>query len=174
MQLLTTHGTRLLFVSLAFGALFVLAFLRLGSTVQIIVYAPVLLALALAAIGDLHCRRIPNWLTVLGLGWALISSMLPGVSRLQDAGLGALCCGGLLLVVAVLSRGAIGGGDVKLGGMIGAALGVTDGFQVLLAAQLIAALIALPLLLAGQPRARDLPFGPFLAFPAFLVLILRT
>jgi hypothetical protein len=90
---------------------------------------------ALAAIVDLQRKTIPNWLTVPGLVWVLGSSAILGWPRLADALFGLLFCGGVLLILAVISRGSIGGGDVKLMAMIGALLGWRWGFGVLAAAE---------------------------------------
>ncbi|HWU36836.1 MAG TPA: A24 family peptidase, partial [Candidatus Acidoferrum sp.] len=130
--------------------------------------------LALAAIVDIHRKIVPDWLTFPGLAWALAASAFLGRPRLTDAMLGVLFCGGTLLILAVISRGSIGGGDVKLMAMIGASLGWRWGFGVLVFAQIAAAVVAAYLFLAHRKGRKDtLPFGPFLGAAALLVLNAR-
>jgi len=110
-----------------------------------IVVLPALLAI-LAGITDWRSRRIPNWLTVPGLllgitvnafasGWAGAEDSLEG------AGLGLL-----LLLPFVLLR-ALGAGDWKLVGALGACLGPQSLITILLAAVLVAGLMALILVI---------------------------
>ncbi len=83
--------------------------------------AQILLAMlvATAAIFDLRCRRIPNWLVlagiVVGLGWNAHSSGFSGMGR-AATGLGLVFA---LYLPFYLIR-ALGAGDVKLLAAIGA------------------------------------------------------
>ncbi len=156
-----------------FGALTVAAAVRLGWASEGAIRLPIVAALAAAAVLDVKSRRIPDWLTLPALAWALGASLLPSNWRPWDALSGAIVAAGLLLGLALLSRGGVGGGDVKLSAAIGASLGVQGGLFVLAAAQLSAALIALPLFLTRQSGRRSaLPLGPFLALPAILALLI--
>jgi leader peptidase (prepilin peptidase)/N-methyltransferase len=72
--------------------------------------------------------------------------------------------GGLFLIIIVASRGGMGGGDMKLGAMLGAFLG----WKLVLVASLLAVLaggvVAIWLLAASRKGRKDpVPFGPFLA-----------
>ena len=71
-------------------------------------------ALSLAAVMDMRTRTIPDWLVVLV---ALTSMLPPGQPNL----LGGLA--GLPLLLAGITIGGIGGGDVKLMGACGLVLG---------------------------------------------------
>jgi len=101
-----------------------------------------------------------------------VASAFFGWPRLSDALLGVILCGGALLLFALISRGSIGGGDVKLMAMIGASLGWRWGFGVLAFAQLAAAGLAICLLITRRKGRKDaLPFGPFLAAFAVLAIL---
>lgn len=154
-----------------FGFLVIAAATHFGATVRALINLPAMILLAIAAIVDLQWKVIPDWLTLPGVMWALLTSAYLGWPRLGEALIGLALCGGALLLLALISRGGIGGGDVKLVAMIGAMLGWHWGFGVLAFAQLCAAGLALFLFVtSGKGRKDSLPFGPFLS--AFGVLAL--
>jgi prepilin peptidase CpaA len=94
----------------------------LKSLLPVAPLAPLAALLALAAAIDLRHRRIPNWLTLAMAVSGLAQSLLPGTHLSPgSAVLGLLTGVGLLIVPFVLQ--ALGGGDVKLLGAVGAWLG---------------------------------------------------
>ena len=102
-----------------------------------------LAALALAAaLTDIHSRRIPNWLVAAGfaagVGFQVHARGLPG---LWDALLGAAA--GFLVYLGLFALRAMGGGDVKLMGAIGAFTGPKDWFVIFVLASLIGGALAL-------------------------------
>jgi leader peptidase (prepilin peptidase)/N-methyltransferase len=79
--------------------------------------------------------------------------------------LGILLGGGVFFLIIVLSGGGMGGGDMKLGAMLGAFLGWKLLFLGLFLAAFLGGAVAVALLAAGRKGRKDpLPFGPFLAF----------
>jgi len=90
---------------------------------------------------------------------------------------GAAGLGGIALLVAVVSKGQFGGGDIKLFMMIGAGLGWSVGIWVFMFTFLAAAFIAWPIivlqkLLPQKRRVKELPMAPFIAFSAMLIMAL--
>jgi prepilin peptidase CpaA len=83
----------------------------------------VLAALLIVAVYvEMKERRIPNWLTLSGMGLGLLIGYLHGTTAFWSS-LGGLAIGfGFLFLFYVF--GGIGGGDVKLMGAAGALLGV--------------------------------------------------
>jgi len=161
-------------VGVLYGALILLAAYGFGFTSRAAINLPIMIVLATAGVVDLHRKRIPDRLTLPGLAWALAASLFLGWPRLLDALLGVLLCGGIMLLLAVISRGSIGGGDVKLVAAIGASLGWRWGFGVVAFAQVSLALLALCLFIARRKGRKDaLPFGPFLAAFAILALLAK-
>jgi leader peptidase (prepilin peptidase) / N-methyltransferase len=78
---------------------------------------------------------------------------------------GVLAVSGIFYVLFQLSKGKwIGGGDVKLGVVLGLLSGsVVNGFLLLFSASVLGVLAALPSLLQGKAnRKTELPFGPLL------------
>jgi leader peptidase (prepilin peptidase) / N-methyltransferase len=158
--------------TVAFAAVFsAVAVYRGGASALVLV--PLLVALAVVVVVDLRSKLVPDVVTLPALIYALAAAAVTGRPPLPDAVLGAVAGGGLLLVVAVVSRGGVGGGDVKLMAVIGAALGWKAGLLVLAASQVIGALLVLALLIARRawPRRMPLPIGSLLALLAAVALV---
>ena len=107
------------------------------------------LALALAVAAgwmDYRSRRIPNWLTVPGLLVGIAANTIAGgwnglKASLLGAGLGLL-----LLLPFVLLR-SLGAGDWKLAGAVGAFVGPSDLFSLLLVSVFVAGVMAMGLII---------------------------
>ena len=121
---------------------------------------------------DLEKYIIPNRLVLPLFIWSLIWQFLYPTIPLSAAGLGLLAGAGLFLLIAVLSKGGMGGGDIKLMAVLGLAAGWPLVLVVFLFAFLLGAVVGLFLLLIGKKSRRDpLPFAPFLSL-SFIISIL--
>src|ERR1041385_7904954 len=79
------------------------------------------LVLIVAVYFEMKERRIPNWLTILGMGLGLLIAYLHSTAAFWSS-VGGLVIGfGFLFIFYVF--GGIGGGDVKLMGAAGALMG---------------------------------------------------
>lgn len=120
------------------------------------VYIPHIAALAtslVAAVTDARSGRIPNWLTLPAAAAALALHASAGGSwGAVHSAAGLLLCAGVPWVVFRGSKGrAIGGGDVKLFGAVGAWLGPSMGLEIELGALGLLLIVALVrLAYAGQ------------------------
>ncbi len=150
------------------GLLFLLVFVARGPGLGLVPgFVLAALMVAVAAI-DLDLRIIPNPLTLCGVVAGLAFGLLgwSGVG-LWQALMGLVVCGGFLLVVGLAGRGGMGGGDVKLGAVIGAFLGWSTGLFGILLGFVIGAVVGLGLIVTGIRGRKDaIPFGPFLALGA--------
>ena len=97
------------------------------------------------AVYDVKFRRIPNWLTILGVvaGFA-VNAFSFGVAGLGRAGLG--CALALLIYVPLFALRAMGGGDVKLMAAVGSIAGPNDWFVVFVVTAIVGGIMALGLL----------------------------
>jgi leader peptidase (prepilin peptidase)/N-methyltransferase len=76
------------------------------------------------------------------------------------------------LLIAVISRGGMGGGDIKLVAMIGAFLGWPAVLMTIFLGAFTGAVAGLALMLLGKKGRKDMvPFGPFLALGALLAMV---
>lgn len=158
-------------IELLGGGLYLWVYLHWGFSVESVVYAGLMTSLLIITCIDLAYTIIPDSITlpgiVIGLG---VSTFFTSVG-LVDALLGMCIGGGLFLLIACLSRGGMGGGDIKLIAMIGAFLGLSSVLMTIFYGALSGAIIGILLIILRQKKRKDpLPFGPFLALGAFLTM----
>ena len=128
--------------------------------------------LVVLAATDLQDRVIPNRIVLPAAAIVLVAQIAFYSSRAAEWVLSALAAALFLFIPAVIKRGAIGMGDVKLAFLLGAALGyevlpaLTLGFLMMLP-------VAAYLLVREGTAAKKmyLPLGPFLAAGAIVVLL---
>lgn len=128
---------------------------------------------------DLRWYLLPNRLVypliaiaALHVALSAAFSSYGAVSVLGSASWGLIVGGGIFWVLFQVSGGRwIGGGDVKLGWLLGLLVGgPVASFVLIFLASLLGSLVGVPLLLTGGlGRQRRLPFGPFLITAAFIV-----
>jgi leader peptidase (prepilin peptidase)/N-methyltransferase len=139
----------------------------IGPAVAALLVTGLLLTISLV---DVQVRRIPDPLVLTLLGWALAQVLWLGQPTLPSAALGLAAGGGLFFVLALIGRGAMGAGDVKLAAALGALLGVPLVFSGLLAGVLVGGAAALWLLATGRAGRKDpMAYGPCLALGAWIV-----
>ena len=112
--------------------------------------------------------KVLVWLS--GAGVAI--NLYTGQTGLLDMLLGAVLGGGVLLVIAVVSRGGMGGGDIKFLAALGLWLGVKLTVLTLLLSFLFGGVGGMLLLLFRIKDRKDrIPFGPYIAAAAWLALL---
>ena len=149
-----------------------IAFLRFGSTPRLWCLIPLLIALAVIIVLDFRTKVIPDIVTLPGIVCALAVTPFVQSPSVGQALLGLVVGGGIVFLIAVISRGAIGGGDIKLMAMLGAALGWERTLAVLAFSQVAASLVALGLLIARRAGRQDLlPVGAIISLLGVLMLL---
>jgi leader peptidase (prepilin peptidase)/N-methyltransferase len=104
---------------------------------------------------------------VVGLGLSLWALPITPLASL----LGLLTGGMLFYLIAAVSRGGMGGGDIKLIAMIGAFLGWQGALFTIFSGALMGSLVGVMLMLLGRKGRKDkVPFGPFLSGGAILFI----
>ena len=140
-----------------------------------LVITPGLIALL---IYDLRWMLLPSRiiypLGVFALTQAVVAIVIADqpVSALVNTVLAVIVGGGIFYVLYQVSRGKwIGGGDVRLGWLLGLlAATPARSFLFIFLAAIIGSLVSLPLLLSGRVKKSSvIPFGPFLIISIFIV-----
>lgn len=132
--------------------------------------------LILIAFIDLDTYIIPNALSLTGMAAGLALSFFTPRITWTDSLLGIVVGGGFLYAIAVAyqyfrRQEGMGGGDIKLLGMIGAFMGTPGVVFTILVASIVGTVVGL----AVMRRSKDglstmVPFGPFLSFGAVCYL----
>lgn len=172
---LTRHPRRQVAVLVAVPVAFMLVARQEIALVDVgaaCLFAAVLL---LVAVIDWEQRRVPNVLLVPAVVLALLHAGLNG--DLLSAALGATLAMTIFLALYALGRRlygaeALGMGDVKLAGLVGAISGLSIMPYALALGVLLAGAAAAGLLLTRRARRGDtLPYGSFMALAAMALLI---
>jgi len=122
-----------------------------------------------ASIIDLKTKTIPNFIPISILcvrALIFIYEIIftdSALSYLVSSLIGCFLCALLLIIANKLSKGGIGGGDIKLLSCIGLMCGVYVVFSTLLLSLLACIVISVILLSLKKKTTKDhLPFGPFI------------
>lgn len=129
---------------------------------------------------DLDFQIIPDVITLPGIVIGLLSasfwlpdpfSLQPSVVGFKNSIAGLFLGGGLFYLIAICSRGGMGGGDIKLMAMIGSFMGWKAVFLTTFIGSLTGSLVGIFLMVfKGKGRKTKIPFGPFLAFGSIITL----
>ena len=137
---------------------------------QFIFYSILFFFLIIITFVDLRCKIIPDSITLSGIIIGLIFNFLN--KNFLPALYGAVLGGGILFLIAVISKGGMGGGDVKFLAMLGAFFGWRKVLFILFLASLFGSLVGGYLILfKKKSRKTAIAFGPFLSLAAFIILI---
>ena len=162
-------------VELINGILTLLLFLRFGPTPVFAALFIFCSALVVITFIDIEHQIIPDEISLSGIviGFVLSFFMQPGWFASL---IGILLGGGSLLFVAWLyqkltGKDGMGGGDIKLLGMMGAFLGWQAIPFIIFASSMVGSVIGVSIMLLQKKDSKlAIPFGPYLAFAAVLYI----
>ena len=113
----------------------------------------------------LNIMLAPAAIVVAGL------SLLPGAPQPLDMLLGGVVGFGVFLLLAIVGRGALGMGDVKLAGVVGMMVGYPGVLTALTIGAILGAVGALVLLASRRAtRKTAIAYAPYLAVGAMITL----
>ncbi|MEH7010531.1 prepilin peptidase [Neobacillus niacini] len=146
------------------GILFATAPLFIGWSGELVVALTLISMFMIIIVSDINYMLIPDkiliWFAGIFLLERIIWPLTPWWDSLLGAGTGFL----LLLIIALVSKGGMGGGDIKLYALLGLVLG----FKLVLLSFFISTLFgavigSLALVFKIIKRKQPIPFGPFIA-----------
>ena len=121
---------------------------------------------------DVLAYRVPNVITYPAIVAAIVIGMLMPDADRSDVLFGGLLIGGTFFAMAVVTRGGMGMGDVKLAIFVGFALGLAFGIMALLITAIAGGAIAVVLLVTRVRDRRDpIPYAPFISLGALYVIL---
>lgn len=146
--------------------------------VRLIIWLVFVVGFMALAVYDLRWMILPNRLIfpLVALGVVqvlLLSGLDTSFELIVEAFFGVLVCSGFFYVLFQVSGGKwIGGGDVRLGFVIGLIIGgLLPATLMLFLAALAGSVFSIPLLLMGKGRDAKVPFGPFLIGATVIVYL---
>ena len=127
---------------------------------------------------DLDFQIIPDVITLPGMVMGLVVSFIPGGLGIVEAIIGLLVGGGSLYAMAILGdwlfkKDSMGGGDIKMAGMLGAFLGWQKILFIFISSAALGLVVSVIMMIfsAKLRKERVIPFGPFLAAAAFIAIV---
>jgi len=170
---------KLLWVELATAVIFALLYWHYGLSPELGIMAFYACLFIVIFVIDLEHSLILNKVVYPSMVVAFLLALYPWpwlsdsiAMRVAYAALGGAAGFAIFLLIALVSRGGMGWGDVKLAALIGLATGFPLVFVAIIMAAILGGIVAVALLVARRKSRREMiPFGPFLAVAAMVTLL---
>jgi leader peptidase (prepilin peptidase) / N-methyltransferase len=170
---------KLMWVELATAVIFALLYWHYGLSAELGVMAFYACLFIIIFVIDLEHSLILNKVVYPGMVAALLLALYPWPwfnesigMRVAYAALGGAAGFAVFLLIALVSRGGMGWGDVKLAALMGLATGFPLVFLAIIMAAILGGIVAVALMIAKKrTRRQTIPFGPFLALAAMVTLL---
>lgn len=144
------------------GILYAVVFLRFGYTVQTIIMCALASILIVASMIDFDIMEIPNRLNILIVVLAIFSMVTQPLS-IKEKIIGFFIVSVPTLLIAVLTKGGIGGGDIKLLASSGLLLGYKSVLVATFIGVMIGGIVGMIKLIKHKQRKQEMPLGPYLS-----------
>jgi leader peptidase (prepilin peptidase) / N-methyltransferase len=146
------------------GALFLAVPLALGWNAEIWVGWTLVSLFIIITVSDIKYMLIPDKILLFFAGVFLLERIFIPLTPWWDSILGAIVGFTLLFIISFVSKGGMGGGDIKLYALLGFVLGTKLVLMSLFISTLLGAVIGMIGILIGVfERKKPIPFGPFIA-----------
>jgi leader peptidase (prepilin peptidase) / N-methyltransferase len=146
------------------GILFATAPLVIGWSGELLITLTLISMFIIIIVSDINYMIIPDKILIWFAGIFLLERVFWSLTPWWDSLLGAVTGFVLLLIVALVSKGGIGGGDVKLYALLGFVIGFKLVLLSFFLSTLFGAVIGgLAMLFKIVKRKQPIPFGPFIA-----------
>lgn len=169
-------STRYPVVELFTALIFLYSFFVVGSSVKLIEVLIFISFLIMIAIIDYDHQLILDKTVVLFAAVGVIVNVLTnGSVLLLDMFMGSILGGGIFLLIAIITKGGMGGGDIKFVAALGLWFGLKLTLLTIFLSFIIGGIGSL-LLLALKIKSRKdfIPFGPFISIAAFISMLYGT
>jgi len=156
--------------------IYLFLYLHFGLSAEFVFYGIMASILIVVCLIDYYHQIIPDGIILLMFVLTVIYKaseyLIYGTPLfLRDPICGFLAGGLLFLAIAVISGGAMGGGDIKLIAVLGLILGLKKTLLNILLSFFIGAVVSIYLLASGRKGRKDaIPFGPFINI-AFIITL---
>ncbi|MDW0118107.1 prepilin peptidase [Sporosarcina thermotolerans] len=157
------------FIELITGVLFAYAFFQLGFSKDLIIGILFVSLLVIITVSDISYMIIPDKVLLpFAISFLILRWLIP-MSPWWDSFLGAAIGFSVLFIIAIVSKGGMGGGDIKLFFVIGLVLGTINTLLTLFLASIIGSIAGVFVLKkTGKGKKTPVPFGPSIALAAII------
>lgn len=154
-------------VELLTAVLFTVATIFIGWSKELFVAWAFISLLMIVFVSDIKYMIIPDKVLFFFLPLFIVLRLIIPLDPWWDMIVGGAVGFGLLFFIAVLSKGGMGGGDIKLMGTLGIVLGWKATLLTFFISTVLGSLIGVVGLFLGKvKRGVPFPFGPFIVFGA--------
>ncbi|MEE8483044.1 MAG: prepilin peptidase [Nitrospinota bacterium] len=162
-------------VELTTGLVIAACYVKFGFTATALLYMAFASSLVAIAFIDIDHMIIPDVITLPGIVIGLLAAAFVLPVGIKFSFLGLLVGGGLFLLLAIIVPGGMGGGDIKLMGMVGAFLGLKAVLITIFAGSLVGSIVGvIGIVACGKGRKTKIPFGPYLVLGALMALFYES
>jgi len=154
------------------GLAFVGIGLRYGWSLKFFEYITFSSLLIATGFTDIFDGVVPDIIVIPGAAIGLIFSLVQGKTMFLNSLYGLILMGGFFALIILITRGGMGQGDVTLGLMIGAFLGLEFSIITLVLSFIIGGIGGAVAVIFMRKKGKDtMPFGPFLAISAYIAIM---
>lgn len=170
-------------VELLTGILFATIYISFGYNIETIYYMFLVSLLIIITFIDLDHYIIPDSLIIIGSIFAVVFNLFVKLVSIRSMLLGALICGGGMLLLIYLIELAVkkevmGGGDIKLFAMLGLFLGLKGGLLTILLSVYVGAIYGIITIVYSKIKKQEynsmIPYGPFISVGALVYVLYGT
>lgn len=149
------------------GVLFVFAYRHFGLSLDVVIAWTLISLVIIITVSDIAYMLIPDRILIVFACLFIVERIADPLMPWWDSIIGAAAGFLLLLLIALVSKGGMGGGDIKLYAVLGLAMGLKAVLLSFFLATLFGAVIGVMGLWLGVfKRKKPIPFGPFIGLGA--------
>ncbi|ALX48357.1 prepilin peptidase [Lentibacillus amyloliquefaciens] len=154
-------------IELITGLLFAFSYIKLGFQVELVTALLLMSLLVIIFVTDMKYMLIPNNVLLFFLPLLIFTRIINPLDPWWSSITGALSGMVIIAIIILASRGGMGGGDMKLFGILGIVLGFDKTLLTLFLSCVLGAVVGLVLLLTKViDRKQAVPFGPYIVTAA--------
>ncbi len=158
-------------IELSTGLLFAYSYIHFGFSSELIGSLIIVSLLMILFVSDLTYMLIPDKILLFFAPMIILYRIWVPADPWWDAVIGSLVGFGLLFLIGMISKGGMGGGDIKLFAVLGIFFGWKGVLLILFLASLVGSFVGVVLLILKKvKRKQHVPFGPFIVIAALIAL----
>jgi len=160
-------------LTLSGGLLAAISYQYFGYSIELLIALSLSIMLLAIFTTDILVMIIPNRVLIAFLPIIIILRLFSPLDPWWDMFVGGVVGYLLIMLIIIISKGGMGGGDMKLFGVLGIVFGLKQILLVFFLACLIGAVVGILMQIMGRTkRGQAIPFGPYIVLAAFLVYFL--